>query len=437
MALSRITIVTLFPEIFASFLQTALLGKALQSQKLRIDLVNPRDFAEDRHHTVDDTPYGGGGGMVLKPEPFVSALHSLDGQLHRVLLTPQGLPLNQAKLRSFSTMERHLVLVCGRYEGFDERIRDQVDEEISLGDFVLNGGEVAAMALVEGVARLIPEVIGNPSSCVTESHTEPLLEYPHYTRPRVFQDSEVPNVLVEGNHHAIDEWRRMQRLVRTHERRPDLWENYTLTEPDRALLAKHRRELLPENRAAMWHIALLHYPVHDRTGAVVTTALTNLDIHDIARSAKTYGLAHYYLVTPIENQRHLAEQIIGHWKTGGHGATAHPDRGNALSLIRIVETLEALCRDIETEHGTKPVLVGTTAKERPAQISIRELWQTTDPKKPHVLLLGTGWGLVDTILDRTDFILKPIQGPTDYNHLSVRSAAAILLDRLFGRTHGK
>lgn len=235
----RFEIVTLFPELF-DVLRTGLLGKAQDSGIIEAQAVTPREFTTDRHRTVDDSPYGGGSGMVLMPGPIAAALDHLDEAragkpTHRVLLTPQGAPFSQAHARRFSDLES-LTLICGRYEGFDERIRGLVDEEVSLGDFVLLGGEAAALAVIEATARLLPGVLGNEESATDESHAKGLLEYPQYTRPEEFRGQKVPEVLRSGNHAAIARWRRKESLRRTLTRRPDLLEEAQLSKEDRVLL---------------------------------------------------------------------------------------------------------------------------------------------------------------------------------------------------------
>lgn len=235
----RFEIVTLFPELFEA-LNTGLLGKAREAGRVDVHTITPRRFTTDRHQTVDDAPYGGGSGMVLKPGPIAEALDHLDdtreGRVsHRVLLTPQGARFTQAHARRFSKLDA-MTLVCGRYEGFDERIRGLVDEEVSLGDFVLLGGEIAALAVIEATARLLPGVLGNEDSAADESHAEGLLEYPQYTRPEEFRGHAVPDILRSGNHAAIARWRRKESLRRTLERRPDLLEAAELSEEDRVLL---------------------------------------------------------------------------------------------------------------------------------------------------------------------------------------------------------
>ena len=231
-------VVTLFPELIEGAVNVGLLGKAVSSGRVQVTCISPRRFATDRHQSVDDTPYGGGSGMVLSVEPIAKALDALDaevGPAHRVLLSPQAKPFDQTAAQRLAALPA-LTLICGRYEGFDERVRALVDEEISLGDFVLNGGEVAALAIIEASARLLPGVIGNEQSLAEESHARGLLEYPQYTRPRVFREQVVPEILLSGDHARIARWRRKQALARTRERRPDLFAKLKLSADDRKLL---------------------------------------------------------------------------------------------------------------------------------------------------------------------------------------------------------
>lgn len=436
----RFSIITLFPELFDSFLQASLIGKALAAGTLRLDFVDPRDFATDRHRTVDDAPFGGGEGMVLKPEPLVAAAESVQseggGAPYRVLLTPDGAPLDQSRLKELAAKE-HLAVICGRYEGFDERIRKVADVEISLGDFVLNGGEVAAMAIVDGVSRLVPGVIGNAASLEQESHEDGLLEYPQYTRPRDFRGEQVPEVLIGGNHEGIRRWRQGQRLIRTRQRRPDLWARYQRTPQDRDLLGESSSDGSPSDGkssvgAGRMYLSLVHHPVHDREGAVVTTALTNLDLHDIARCSRTFGLAGYFVVTPLESQQQLARRIVSHWQEG-HGARYHQRRAEALALVDVAVDVDEVLRRVEQAEGCRPLVVVTSANPAAGQLSCEEFRdQGLGGDRPVVLLFGTGWGIAEPLMSRADLRLAPVRGPTDYNHLSVRAAAAIILDRLLG-----
>ncbi|MFI5309253.1 MAG: tRNA (guanosine(37)-N1)-methyltransferase TrmD [Polyangiales bacterium] len=241
----RFQVITIFPELIEAFAKFGLIARAVEHGSVRIDALSPRRFSSDKHLTVDDAPFGGGSGMVMLPEPLAQAMQAFDEAsaearatpCHRVLLTPLGKPFEQADARRLSALPG-LMLVCGRYEGVDERVESLVHETISLGDFVLNGGEVAAMAVIESVARLLPGVLGNAESLAEESHAAGLLEYPQYTRPRTFRGQDVPAVLLSGNHAAIARWRRKQALLRTRALRPDLFSRLTLSDEDRALLAE-------------------------------------------------------------------------------------------------------------------------------------------------------------------------------------------------------
>jgi len=238
-------VLTLFPGLFASPFADSILGKAVDRGLIRIGVHNLRDWSEGRHKVTDDTPYGGGEGMVLKPEPVARALADLKSAhpTSKVLLmTPQGKPFRQAVALDLAA-EEGLIFVCGRYEGVDERVRAWVDEELSLGDFVLTGGELAAMAMIDAIARLLPGVLGNRDSSLSDSHADGLLEYPQYTRPAEFMGMRVPDVLLSGNHAAISAWRRREQLRRTLQRRPDLLEQAVLDARDRAMLEELRREL--------------------------------------------------------------------------------------------------------------------------------------------------------------------------------------------------
>ena len=234
----RFTIVTLFPGMFEGPLRESLLGKAIRAGRIEVDCVDPRDFAGGRHRVVDDTPFGGGEGMVMKPEPLVAAIEHVResrGPDQVLMLSPRGRPFTQGLARELAGFSS-LALVCGRYEGIDERVRDFVDGELSIGDYVLSGGEPAAWIVVDAVTRLVPGVLGNLQSTVEESFETGLLEYPQYTRPREFRGRSVPEVLLSGDHGRIAQWRRRQSLKKTQQTRPDLLEGLTLSEEDRRLL---------------------------------------------------------------------------------------------------------------------------------------------------------------------------------------------------------
>ena len=252
---------TLLPEVFPAYLESSILKRAAQRGLIDVHIHNIRDYTRDKHHTTDDTPYGGGGGMVMKPEPVFEAVESVLGlepsssgtnaplsppepvpsslgapNIPIILLTPQGRVLNQRIAEELSRHER-IALLCGRYEGVDERIREHlVTDEISIGDYVLTGGELPAMILIDTVARLIPEVLGDPSGAQDDSHSMGLLEYPHYTKPSDFRGWKVPDILLSGDHGRVEKWRREQALTRTFHKRPDMLENADLNETDQKIL---------------------------------------------------------------------------------------------------------------------------------------------------------------------------------------------------------
>ncbi|WP_139998310.1 tRNA (guanosine(37)-N1)-methyltransferase TrmD [Paenibacillus paridis] len=242
----KIDVLTLFPEMFDGVFQASILGKAKGKGIVDLQAINFRAYSGNKHNTVDDYPYGGGGGMVLKPEPVFAAVEDLkleeDVKPRVVLLCPQGAQFTQQKAEELAK-EQHIVLICGHYEGYDERIREHlVTDELSIGDYVLTGGEIPAMVLIDSVVRLLPGVLGNETSAVTDSYSTGLLEHPHYTRPAAFRGWEVPEVLISGHHANIEVWRRQQSLLRTLERRPDLLKSAELSDKERKWIASRRKQ---------------------------------------------------------------------------------------------------------------------------------------------------------------------------------------------------
>ncbi|MBI4826381.1 MAG: tRNA (guanosine(37)-N1)-methyltransferase TrmD [Nitrospirae bacterium] len=242
----RCDVLTIFPEIISAYLDEGILKKAQQKGLLDARVCNIRDFAAGRHKETDDYPFGGGPGMVFKPEPVFKAMDALseDGEPRRVvLLTPQGKTFDQAMAEEFSREEKRLVFICGRYEGIDERVRfSLVDEEVSIGDYVLTGGELAALVIIDAVTRLIPGVLGDERSIEDESFSWGLLDYPHYTRPREFRGLGVPEVLISGNHKDIEAWRRKEALRKTMQMRPELLKKINLTDLDKILISEIKEE---------------------------------------------------------------------------------------------------------------------------------------------------------------------------------------------------
>jgi len=246
---------TLLPEVFPSYLETSIIKRARERGLIHVDVHNIRDYTHDKHHMTDDTPYGGGGGMVMKPEPVFEAVETVLGlnsplsqpepesNIPIILLTPQGRVFNQTIAKELSAYPR-IALICGRYEGIDERIREHlITDQISIGDFVLTGGELPALILIDAVARLLPDVLGDPTGAEDDSHAMGLLEYPHYTRPPEFRGWKAPDILLSGDHAKIDKWRREQALLRTFNKRPDMLEKAELSKTDLKFVESLRRAL--------------------------------------------------------------------------------------------------------------------------------------------------------------------------------------------------
>ena len=236
----KINVLTLFPDMFTP-LTTSMLGRGLEDGRWQLNLVNFRDFTTDIHHHVDDSPYGGGAGMVLQIMPIKKALDSIANKGKIIITAPQGKVFNQKIAQEWSK-EENLTFICGHYEGFDQRIYDLADETVSIGDYVLTGGELPAMSMIDATVRLIPGVLGNIASPVEESFTRGLLEYPQYTRPEDFEGKKVPEVLTSGNHQKIDEWRHKEALRATYLYRPDLLENYNLSKEEKRMLTEIEQE---------------------------------------------------------------------------------------------------------------------------------------------------------------------------------------------------
>jgi tRNA (guanine37-N1)-methyltransferase len=432
----KFDILTIFPEYFDSPFSIGLFKKAREKGIIEITTHDIRDYTEDKHRTVDDSPYGGGGGMLMKPGPIGAAVEDArmgGGKSAVILTTPAGKPFTDEDARELASGYDRLIIICGRYEGIDDRVRGiYVDREVSVGDYVLSGGEPAAAVIVDSVSRFIPGFHGNEQSAEADSFREGLLEYPQYTRPENFQDKSIPPVLLSGNHGEIDGWRRKESLRRTYLKRPDLLDRAGLSRADIDYVNTLKEENPPFFRA---YIALIHYPVYNNRLTIINTAFTNLDVHDIARAATTYGIRKYYLVQPNTEQKQLIERVLKHWN-GGDGESSNRSRSEALEIVEVKDAFSEAVEDIERIEGRKPAVVVTDARTRDNMIGYGELRRKMFGKDsgPYLILFGTGWGLAEEILAGADYTLKPVSGYTAYNHLSVRSAAAVILDRLFSCT---
>ncbi len=430
----RFHLVTLFPEFFESPLSTALMGRAREAGIVECSLHDPRQFSTDKHRHVDDRPYGGGPGMVMQGEPLARALRSIERPGRMLFMAPGGRPLTQDMVRDLAR-EEDLTIVCGRYEGIDARLLQLFPlEPVSVGDIVLNGGESAALSVLEAVARLMPGFMGKEESGDDESFSHGLLEYPHYTRPESLEGLSVPEVLQSGDHARIALWRRQESVRATLRMRPEMLNEAPLYREDVQTLAETPRDRPGRNLS----FCLVHYPVSLGPKKIGASSLTNLDIHDIARISRSYAMGSFYPVTPLRDQLRVLEEILRHW-TRGPGGIGNADRAQALGLVQPATSLEEAVAHMTAQHGTRPRLVASSAvwpakgkASQPGRMPMtpRDVRRWCD-QGPVMLCLGTAQGLAPEVLEQCEGTLRPVRF-LGYNHLSVRSAAAILADRILG-----
>ncbi|MDR1020608.1 MAG: tRNA (guanosine(37)-N1)-methyltransferase TrmD [Synergistaceae bacterium] len=418
---ARISVITAFPGPVRDFLGASVLGRGIASGKLEVSVVDIRDHAAGAYRQIDDYSFGG-GGMVLMPGPLESALESVAGRGERCVAypTPQGVPLHQEMVEDLYrvSLTKRLAIVCGHYEGVDERfVKRNVDVEFSIGDFVLTGGELPAIALVDAISRLVKGVVGKERAVEEDSFFSGMLDHPHYTRPSDFEGQTVPEALLGGDHAAIESFRKGEAVRRTISRRPDI-------------IAK--AGIMPFLRKGAY-VLLLHHPVLDKNGGKSTTAITGMDVHDISRACRTYGIKKYFVVTPLAPQREMVKKIASHWLTG-YGAEFNPDRKEAMGLVKTSPSLGSALDWIEEREKASPFTIATTARHRDGGSHWSGVKrQLLEISRPAVFIFGTGSGLHDEVLSRSSVVMRPISGGNrDYNHLSVRNAVSIVLDRFFG-----
>lgn len=423
-------IITLFPEFFATPIETSLLGRARKKGILDYNFINPRDFSADKHRHVDDSPFGGGPGMVMQAAPVAHAIKAIPDTGRILLMSPRGRELDASLAHELAENE-NLTLICGRYEGIDARISELFPiEEISICPAVLNGGETAALAVIEAVSRFLPGFMGKDESAMDESFANGLLEYPQYTRPEVFEGKAVPEILLNGNHALIARWRRNASLAATLAMRPQLLDNAPMDAEDAKVLAG-----LPRLRAGRnLSFCLCHHPVRLEKNRIGTSSLTNLDIHDIARISRSYGMGPFYVLTPLDDQLAIMANILSHWRERVD-PVEHGDRQRALEHVCAVRDFAELNAAAVKYYGMEPEYMATSAnwpagKKTPMPLatgSVRKICA----QRPVVILLGTARGLDLDSLDIKCRMLRPLRYLNE-NHLSVRSAAAILADRILG-----
>lgn len=421
-------VITLFPKMFEGPFSEGIVSQAIKRGDITLNFYNPRDVAKDVHQSVDDRPFGGGPGMVLLPEILKETLDKVPQNSKRrvVYLSPQGQRMNHQKARQMARDYDQIVLICGRYGGVDERfLKKYVDEEISVGDYVLSGGELAAMTVMDATSRFLPGTLGNDQSPEEESFKDELLEQPLYTRPWEFEGETPPEILRSGHHEKIEKWRRQQRVGRTIEKRPDLMANSNMTQNE----INESLDVMPLRRNLA--VGLVHYPIYNKTGKVVATNVTNFDIHDISRICRTYGVDQFYIITPSQEQLAYVGRVLDFWKNG-RGIEYNPTRNDALRNTRLAPSIEAALEHWD-RPGTKVVATSARVVSGPTPMGFTRLREEA-LKDPQFLVFGTGYGLENGLVRNCDYLLEPIRGrsPDGFRHLPVRAAVSIILDRLFG-----
>ncbi len=432
----HISIATVFPELYGPFLHTSLIKRAQEAQIVSIGVdsffscVSPKE-------RIDAPIFGAGAGMLIKPEVFetlITRQENTHGKAFKIFFSPQGKTMDQTVMAQVAhefQKHRHLLLVASRYEGIDERVQEEyADLVLSAGDFVLMGGDLPVMMLLEGMLRLIPGVVGRQESVAHDSFTGPFVDYPTYTEPVEWRGHRVPDIVRSGNHGALNTWR-LQKAIRKTVTYHFNWLKTHPTTPSERI--KVESEIPPH------YVVLAHSDVmiaSEGTTKVGTTSVTSIDLHDIARSSRTFGVKEFLVVTPLVDQQKIVQKLVSFWATKGEAYNAN--RHDAIKLISIHSSLEAAIAYVGAKHEVPPLVVTTTARVPTAGTDQQRLITYYDQARvfghgrPVMLIFGTGQGLRQEVLDASDFQLLPVEGFTDFNHLSVRSAVAIILDRWLG-----
>ncbi len=430
----NIFVTTLFPLLYENFLTTSLVKRAIDKKIFTISVLNMFDAVLPGKR-IDSPIVGHGAGMLLGAPILEKTVQSVIAQNKgkkpfTIFFSPHGKQLNQTILKNLSfrlkAEEKNLLLVSGRYEGFDARAEETyADEIISIGDYVLCGGDLPIMVFIEGFIRLLDGVIGNQDSVGSDSFSDALLDYPHYTSPDVWQDKKIPSILKTGNHKLIADWRTEQAIDRTI---ISNW-NWTRKQKISQSLKKKIKQRIPNH-----YCALLHNDVVLKDGSVGQSTITSIDIHDIARSSKTYGIKEYFLVTRLAAQSQLAENFLDFWKDD-EAACLNRSRAEVLAFVTVKKEIEDCIEHIKKIEGMSPILVVTSSRrEIPHEHMITfhdqgKLWRE---KRPILFIFGTSHGISPEVMNSCDFRLIPLEGLEEFNFLSVRSAVGIVLDRWLG-----
>ncbi len=427
----NISIATVFNELYESFLKTSLIKRAQERDLVSISTLNFFDCVQPKER-IDAPTFGPGAGMLIKPAVVECAVETLErkhGPAFKIFFSPQGKKLTQPLLKEIAQKaaeKKHVMLLPARYEGMDARVeKEYADEIISVGDFVLMGGDIPAMMFLEGFLRLIPGVVGKEESVLEDSFSGAFVDYPEFTEPLTWHDMTVPEIIRSGNHKAIDEWRYNEAAKKTVIQHFDWLKSSDMTSEQKEKAA----QFIPSHYVVLMHGDVLVGP-DKRVG---TTSLMSIDMHDIARSSCTYGVKNFFIATPLKDQQAVARHFLSFWQKGA-GAEYNKKRHDAINLVHIASSLDEVIAEIEKKEGERPVLLATSARQADEKKAItyydqEKVWEH---QKPVLIVLGTGSGLAPEAFNRCDYVLGPIHGFTDFNHLSVRSATAAILDRWLG-----
>lgn len=425
-----ISILTLFPDLYDQFLKTSLVRRAHERGQVDFDVQNLFSLCAPKER-IDGPTFGHGAGVLIRPDIVEKAITGQElrhGPAFKIFFSPHGKKLDQTVLKELYAKimnTGHVALLPARYEGMDARIEEEyADAIISVGDFVLMGGDLPALVLLEGLLRLVPGIVGKQESVDSESFSGPFVDYPSYTEPVEWKGKTVPEVIRSGNHKQLHEWRETQAAQRTVLHHFDWLRSHPATESQELLAQKY----IPSHYAVLLHGQVMLPNVPEGT-----TSVTSIDIHDIARSAATYGVKHYFIVTPLVDQQKIVRRLLDFWQTGD-GVSYNNQRHQAVDMVRLCTNLDEVIERITALEGKKPVVIATSARSQDQAPVItyfdqEKIWELD---RPILFLFGTGNGLAASVMERCDFVLLPIRGFSEFNHLSVRSAAAVVFDRWLG-----
>jgi len=458
----KISIITLFPKLYESFLNTSIIQRAAENKLVEFNTICLFDMVQPKER-VDEPTCGPGSGMILKPEVLEKAIEKCEqknGKGLKIFFSPQGVTLNQKILKKLADKiinqeeidtefllppayakassgkpANHIILVCSRYEGIDERVEQHyADGILSIGNYVLMGGDLPAQVFIEGFLRLIPEVVGKEESVEKESFSEHLLDFPQYGLPKEWKNLNIPEIVLSGDHAKIESWRKDQACKKTLLNNFE-WLRKNIPNKEEAIFCKKH---IPKH-----YVALMHSEIMLKDGRIGHSSVTSLDLHDIARSSTTYGVENFFMVSELKDQMSIIQNLLDFWGSQ-EGKEYNLSRHQAVSKVKPANTLDEVLKSIEETEGKKPayakatsdkpLIITTSAKQHGnvEKIDFFDQGKVWAQDRPVLIILGTGQGLSDRILELSDFLLVPVEGMTNYNHLSVRSAAAIILDRWLG-----